>query len=122
MRVESTGPRSKNAISVGCLGSVQSNTESPPWYQAWIITSRPGIGLATLPLHLVGGEAVGAPHPQPLVLPTRHGLPPPYLRIARTALRGAAAAPFVTEQELGAVVVEGGRMPVGQIGIRHRGD
>ena len=31
--VESIGPRSKNAISLGCAGSVQSNTETPPWYQ-----------------------------------------------------------------------------------------
>ncbi len=30
MRVESAGPRSKKAISVGCAASVQSNTEMPP--------------------------------------------------------------------------------------------
>src|SRR5450631_4093382 len=44
MRVESTGPRSKNAISFGCATSVQSKSEMPPWYHDWIITSRPGIG------------------------------------------------------------------------------
>src|SRR4051794_31513737 len=43
---ESIGPRSKNAISVGCDGSVQSNTEMPPWYHACTITSRPGIGIS----------------------------------------------------------------------------
>jgi hypothetical protein len=30
IRVESTGPRSKKAISLGFLGSVQSKTEMPP--------------------------------------------------------------------------------------------
>ncbi len=30
MRVESIGPRSKNAISFGLAASVQSNTEMPP--------------------------------------------------------------------------------------------
>ena len=30
MRVESTGPRSKNAISFGCAASVQSKSEMPP--------------------------------------------------------------------------------------------
>jgi len=30
MRVESSGPRSKYAISLGCLASVQSKTEMPP--------------------------------------------------------------------------------------------
>src|SRR5215475_1860993 len=45
MCVESTGPRSKNAISFGCDASVQSNTEMPPWYHACTITSRPGIGI-----------------------------------------------------------------------------
>src|ERR671929_2211631 len=44
-RVESIGPRSKNAISFGCAASVQSNTEMPPWYHACTITSRPGIGM-----------------------------------------------------------------------------
>src|SRR3954462_14885485 len=44
-RVESTGPRSKNAISFGCAASVQSNTEIPPWYHACTITSRPGLGI-----------------------------------------------------------------------------
>ena len=42
----STGPRSKYAISLGFAGSVQSNTDSPPWYQAWTMTSRPGIGIS----------------------------------------------------------------------------
>src|SRR5678816_3989277 len=44
-RVESTGPRSKNAISLAWAASVQSNTEMPPWYQAWTMMSRPGIGI-----------------------------------------------------------------------------
>src|SRR5207249_10504717 len=44
--VESTGPRSKNAISFGCAGSVQSKTEMPPWYHACTITSRPGTGMS----------------------------------------------------------------------------
>src|SRR6185503_8296458 len=43
--VESTGPRSKNAISFGFFASVQSNTEMPPWYHDCTITSRPGIGI-----------------------------------------------------------------------------
>ena len=38
------GPRSKNASSFGWAESVKSNTEMPPWYQAWLITSRPGTG------------------------------------------------------------------------------
>ncbi|MFP7724523.1 hypothetical protein [Lysobacter sp. D1-1-M9] len=38
------GPRSKNAISNGLAESVKSITDSPPWYQAWMNTSRPGIG------------------------------------------------------------------------------
>src|SRR6185436_17329296 len=46
MRVLSTGPRSKLAISFGCDGSVQSNTEMPPWYHDCTITSRPGIGIS----------------------------------------------------------------------------
>src|SRR6185295_1709984 len=45
-RVESTGPRSKKAISVGCDTSVQSNTDTPPWYHDCTITSRPGIGMS----------------------------------------------------------------------------
>src|SRR5437868_12120364 len=44
--VESTGPRSKNAISCGCLASVQSNTEIPPWYHDCTMISRPGIGIS----------------------------------------------------------------------------
>src|SRR6476646_11673495 len=44
--VESTGPRSKKAISLGCAASVQSNTEMPPWYHACTITSRSGIGIS----------------------------------------------------------------------------
>src|SRR5207237_6880239 len=43
--VESAGPRSKNAISLGCAASVQSNTEMPPWYHDCTMTSRPGIGI-----------------------------------------------------------------------------
>ncbi len=39
-----TGPRSKKASSFGWAESVKSNTEIPPWYQAWLITSRPGTG------------------------------------------------------------------------------
>src|SRR5215217_502578 len=46
IRVESTGPRSKKAISLGWAASVQSNTEMPPWYHACAITSRPGIGIS----------------------------------------------------------------------------
>src|SRR5215212_5653743 len=46
MCVESTGPRSKKAISLGCAASVQSNTEIPPWYHACTITSRPGMGMS----------------------------------------------------------------------------
>ena len=44
--VESIGPRSKNAISFGCAASVKSNTDTPPWYQPWAMTSRPGIGIS----------------------------------------------------------------------------
>src|SRR5438445_8073014 len=44
--VPSIGPRSKNAISVGCAASVQSNTEMPPWYHACTMMSRPGIGMS----------------------------------------------------------------------------
>jgi hypothetical protein len=46
MWVESTGPRSWKAISIGCRGSVQSKTEMPPWYHDCTITSRPGIGIS----------------------------------------------------------------------------
>ena len=41
-----TGPRSKKATSTGLAGSVQSKTETPPWYHDWAITSRPGIGMS----------------------------------------------------------------------------
>ena len=44
IRVESTGPRSKKAISIGCEASVQSNTDTPPWYQLCTMMSRPGTG------------------------------------------------------------------------------
>ncbi len=46
MRMESTGPRSKYAISFGFRASVQSKTETPPWYHDCTITSRPGIGMS----------------------------------------------------------------------------
>src|ERR1041384_5896822 len=46
MRVESAGPRSKKAISTGWAPSVQSNTETPPWYHDCTMTSRPGIGIS----------------------------------------------------------------------------
>ena len=39
-----TGPRSKKAISRGLEESVKSHTEAPPWYQAWVMMSRPGTG------------------------------------------------------------------------------
>src|ERR1051325_3256357 len=45
IRVESTGPRSKKPISLGCAGSVHSNIETPPWYHDCTITSRPGVGI-----------------------------------------------------------------------------
>ena len=38
------GPRSKKAISTGLAGSVKSNTETPPWYHACTMMSRPGTG------------------------------------------------------------------------------
>ena len=41
----------------------------------------------------------------------------PLLRIGRAALRRAAAAPLVGEQHLGAVVVERGRVPVGEVRV-----
>jgi hypothetical protein len=60
IRVPSSGPRSKNAISKGFTGSVQSKTEIPPWYQPWTITSRPGMGTSD-PLALtVSGRVMGA--------------------------------------------------------------
>ena len=40
------GPRSKYAISFGCFGSVQSNTEMPPWYHDCTMISRPGTGIS----------------------------------------------------------------------------
>ena len=43
--VESIGPRSKYAISVGWSGSVQSKTEMPPWYHPCDMMSRPGTGI-----------------------------------------------------------------------------
>src|SRR5262249_36662782 len=45
----------------------------------------------------------------------------PLFRIARAALGTTAAAPFVGEENLGAAVVEGRRMPVREVRVRHRG-
>src|SRR5258708_34260596 len=65
-RVESSGPRSKKAISFGCAASVQSNTEMPPSYHAWTITPRPGIGtsapLWATPFPREGWGAGGVQH------------------------------------------------------------
>ena len=39
------GPRSRYAISVGCSVSVKSKIDTPPWYQACTMMSRPGTGM-----------------------------------------------------------------------------
>ena len=46
MVVASSGPRSKNAISTGLVASVKSNTDTPPWYHACALMSRPGTGIS----------------------------------------------------------------------------
>ena len=126
---ESTGPRSKKAISFGCAASVQSNTEMPPWYHACTITSRPGdrdqravVGHAVLLRRLRRRQLVVALELQLAVREREDRVGAPLLRIGRAALGLAAAAPLVGEQELGAVVVEGGRVPVGEVRVGHGGD
>ena len=46
-----------------------------------------------------------------------YGIGTPVERIVSAAARSAAATPFVGEDDLGAVVVERGRVPVGEAGI-----
>ena len=127
IRVESTGPRSKKAISFGCAASVQSKTEMPPWYHACTITSRPGIGISE-PLcatqfscrRLRRGQLVVALELQSCrsTIVKIASAPHSFGSVARH-LGCAAAAPLVGEQDLGAVVVERRRVPVGEVGVGH---
>ena len=45
-RVADSGPRSKKPISFGLAESVKSQTETPPWYHAWTMMSRPWTGIS----------------------------------------------------------------------------
>ena len=45
-----------------------------------------------------------------------------FARVLRAAPRARAAAPFVGVEHLGAVIVKGGRMPIGEALVRHRVD
>ena len=109
---------------MGPAGSVQSNTETPPWYQACAITSRPGMGMSE-PLWATQfssavcatGQLVVAPELELSIRQGEDGVGAPFLLVARPALGLAAAAPLVAEQDLGAVVVEGGGVPVGEIRV-----
>ena len=63
---------------------------------------------------------VVAPVHQFLVDDVVDGIGAPGQRIDRAAARTAAAAPFIREQDLGAVIVERGGMPVGEALVIHR--
>ena len=77
---------------------------------------------AVLLRRLRRGQLEVAPELHVAAVDAEDGVRAPLPRVGGPALGCAAAAPLVGEHDGGAVVVEGGRVPVGEVGVGHFGE
>ena len=121
--VESTGPRSKYAISSGEQGrssrrlKCRPDTSPAPLRPAGIGMSDPLCATQFSSGSLRGGQLVVALEVHLPVDNREDCVRAPLRLIGRAALRLSAAAPLIREQDLCSVVVERRRMPVREIRI-----
>ena len=124
LRVERTAVEERNLLRRGRLGEVEHRDAAlVPGLDHDVAArhrdERAVVRDAVLLVALHGGHLVVAGEPQLLVDDVEDGIGAPGDRVDRAAARAGAAAPLVGEDHLRAVVVEGGRVPVGKVLVEH---